>query len=204
MTKEEWIEEVRVKAMSRASINSDMINKGDEYKFHPVFIEKVLNNIYAEIVQAYYNQGKAVNNSMFTKRYSQTFSTDVDTNIKYLEYPEKFIPISDAQGAVRFIKAKSTYGITFEPIKDSDLHYFIDSEIASIDEVYGYVSNQERVDIFGDIDTAIVTAGVLMDVVIPFEAYDATDEIHIPVGQDEVMFERAISVLMDDKIQVNG
>jgi hypothetical protein len=204
MTKAEWIEEVRIKAMSRASISSDTINKGDEYRFHPVFVEKILNNIYNEIVHTYYNQGKVVNNSMFTKRYSQTFSTDIDTGIKYLAYPEKFVAISDSQGAVRFIKAKSTYGITFEPIKDSDLHYFIGSEIALIDEVVGYVSNQERVDLFGEIDSAILTSGVFMDVVIPFEAYESTDEIHIPVGQDEAMFERAISVLMDDKVQIDG
>lgn len=156
-----------------------------------------IGRTYNSSLTAMFTRG-GTNFDPYTKEYqSVAISQDTNTDVYYSTLPEKIInlPRKAGNGVIRISGMKST-SIEFAPIHNNALQSITTLEINDVDDVVGYVYKNGRVEYQGM--TATIASGtVKMELVIPFEAYDDTDEVMIPTGSDEILVQNVVQLIIN-------
>lgn len=162
--------------------------QGSEYHDEVVnrAIEKAINQLYTETflrdphsIQRYVKRFTAVAVSYDATAliYYSSFPTDTVSGVSITIMP---VPLPDKASGIRRISTVAQGGITFFPMDQREMELVSDSIfVNSVNTKIGYVVTQDRVEYY-NMDVATATAGVRMDILVPFSDYDETDQILIP------------------------
>ncbi len=187
MNKEELIEIVRLRVKPVVD-ETDYTNEA--------WIEKVMTLVYAEMVSAY--DFDLENSRYFTKDYEVAVLQDSVTDFYYSAFPAKIIYVQDAAGAVRFISPKKQKGLVFVPIMDTDLELIQELNTNIVDTKIKYTVGRDKIRYDG-ITSDLITSGVLIRLVVAFDAYEYTDEIYIPSDQQKTFIDQIILFIGGDR-----
>jgi len=158
------------------------------------YVGRVYNSMLAEVLAKNFS-----NTDPYVKEYTGvSISQDGTTNVYYSTLPEKIINIPRRAGnSVISIRGAQSESIEFAPMKNNMFRIIDGLDVDMVDDVIGYVCKPQnnRVEYQGM--TATVASGtVKMELIVPFETYDDTDEISIPTGMDEVLIRRTVDLIM--------
>jgi len=125
---------------------------------------------------------------------------DSDTGLYYSILPSDICPLIDIKSGVRNILPPSGDSVEFIPIARGQRSVFYATLGARINTKILYSvgkndSNELVVDYF-NMTSANLINPVRMYLVIPFDAYDDTDDIHLPGGQDQKFLETVINYML--------
>jgi hypothetical protein len=173
--------------MIKAEIRSMVFNVLPKYdktskytfRFIDACIEKAINSMYNDVFME-----SPLNLQRYTKGYGYTtaitVSTEALTGVKYSTLPESIVPFQDKSSGVRRISTIAQGKIMFLPMDFREMDLVANgSFFSTITTKIGYAVNQSRIEYFG-MTSAIQSAGVRMDLIIPFSKYAETDEVKIP------------------------
>lgn len=147
-------------------------------------IEKVLNEMYLEMFAL-----SPHSLQRFIVRYGTTTAITVlldgTTGVYYSNLPAAIVPVPDKASGVRRVSTMAQGEMMFYPM-DRREHDLIRSGtyFATANNLIGYSVNQTRVEYY-DMTAAVITAGVIMDLLIPFSVYADTDTVLIPELRDK-------------------
>jgi hypothetical protein len=157
--------------------------KGAEYHNEVVdrAIERVLNQLYITTFLA---------DPLFIQRYVKRFggttaiavSHDAVSGLYFSLYPTgySFVPLPDKASGVRRVSTVVQGGVTFYPIDQREMELISSgSYYSNVSTKIGYCVTQDRIEYLGMTPT-IATAGVRLDMLVPFSDYGENDEILIP------------------------
>ncbi len=174
-----------VKAEVRSTIKN-FLNKypqGSEYHDEVVdrAIERVINQLYTA---SFLRDPHSVNR--YVKRFggttALTVNYDASAGIYYTTYPSgySYVPLPDKASGIRRVTTVAQAGIRFFPMDQREMELVDDSVcVSGVSNKIGYVVTQDRIEYY-DMTAAIATAGVRMDMLVPFSDYADTDEVLIP------------------------
>lgn len=189
----------KAQIISFVSNNLKKIDKTNKY--HPVVIEKAITMAF--------NQGY---NTVFEKdprlldNYTVTYggggtpiaiAADANTSILESSLPEEYVPFKDKNSGVRNIATVIQSNVKFFPMSKREFEILPNTLIGELnvaDEIAYYVVRKDTIEYYG-VPAAVVSAGVRMDIVIPFDAYDADDDVIIPFGQDMMLIPAVIEMM---------
>lgn len=192
--------------MTKAEIISfvkNSLKKIDEtMQYHPVVIEKAItmafNNGFSDVFMV--NPQEL---DEYTKSYGDTAGTNITATLNSVTglyestIPQVYVPIPDKASGVRHVFTLA-YGTTkFYPMTKSELDMATSTlfgELKGSGYRIGYCVRGTKVEFYGMTST-IATAGVRMDLLIPFDKYSKTDEIKIPFSQDHKLIQAVIESL---------
>jgi len=159
----------------------DYISSMTGYRHHEKVIEYSITQAYGQMVHDYLN-GVIDSFQYWTKEYTeQAVTLDATKDLYYTDLPAAVVSIGSPTGAVREINTNQGQGLNFFPMGEDDWEYFygLDSETTNSD--IGYEIIGDKVWYF-NMDDDIAT--VRMVLAIPFNEFDATDEVTMPAGRD--------------------
>ena len=156
------------------------------------YVGRVYNSILAEVLTKGFS-----NTDPYVKEYTgMAISQDGTTNTYYSTLPEKIISIPRRSGnGVVSIRGTQSESIEFAPMTNNMFRIIDGLDVDEVDDVIGYVYKNGKVEYKG-MTTTVASGTVKMELIIPFESYDDTDEINIPTGMDEVLIRRAVDLIM--------
>lgn len=150
------------------------------YRFIESVAETVLKEMYGDLYKI--NPGLL---GQYTKAYGVTTTIVVSretgsTGIFYSTIPEKIINLPcKGSGVRRIYPGKAEAGV-FVPVDAREVDILYNSDVASVTSKIGYMVRQDtRVDYY-NMNTTLYTAGVRMDLLIPFSKYLDSDVVLIP------------------------
>jgi hypothetical protein len=152
----------------------------------------------------------------FTKEYENVaVSYDTTTRKYYSTLPERIITVNKPSSGIYDISIQEGTGVDdsfsvsstnlftdslqFVPMDNNRFRIMDGLDINLIDDVIGYTFKNYAVYYNGSttyLEQLHNNAGVRMSLVIPFERYADTDLVNIPFGDDEILMERVINLLM--------
>lgn len=121
---------------------------------------------------------------------------EVGTEIKYSELPAPIIQFPLVADGIRNIQTMKGTSLEFVPMSNDELSLIDNLDVNNIDDVIGYAFKNGRIEYKGMTNEILDGGGVRMDLVIPFEAYSDDDDIQIPSGQDERLFQIVVNSLL--------
>jgi len=148
-------------------------------------IERVINQLYTATFLA-----SPLSIQRYVKRFGGTTAIpvvlDAVAGIYYSSYPTGYsiVPLPDKSSGVRRVSTVAQAGITFFPMDQRELELVNDSYFENVSDKIGYVVTQDRVEYYG-MTVPIATAGVRMDLLIPFSDYGENDEVLVPEIPDK-------------------
>ncbi len=173
--------------MIKSEIISTVYNRLQRFdktgKFHQRVIaaevEAVLNTMYNEVfrMSPHYLQ-------RFCKGYGYAvpliISTEASTGIYYTTLPENIVCFPDRASGVRRVAYATQTGMGFYPMDQREWDLAMSGLYVNyVKDKIGYIVTTTRVEYYG-ITGAVISAGVRMDLIIPFSKYADTDVVLYP------------------------
>lgn len=186
----------------RSTIKNALPKYDSDNKYHPRFLDAVIEKVLSEMYWEVWSQDPLVL-QRFCKRYGGTTAVavlqDNIANVYYSNYPARFIPFPDKASGVRRVTTVSQAGFTFFPMDEREVELVNSgSYVNTVSDKIGYVVTPERVE-YWNMSAAIVTAGVRMDIMIPFSVYADSDDVVVPeISSDagETFIDRVLKTLV--------
>ena len=127
---------------------------------------------------------------------SETVSQEVTTKQYYVTLPVAIVQLPDKAEGVRSVEpADQTYatptgtGVVFVPMSDTAMKLKTNTDVGlSESSVIGYAVRYDQILFDANMTAALAAAKVHLKLVIPFDAYGATEEIPVPSGKDEQLY----------------
>lgn len=118
---------------------------------------------------------------------------DVEVNIRGSKYYST-LPVTplNVRDSIRITTIVGVE-VTFEREDDGQAEIFNELEVSKVSDIIGFKLRTDKVWYNGIGDEIDV---VDMAIVLPFEEYDYTDEIYLPVGSDELIIETTTNFLL--------
>jgi len=193
MKKKQLIELIGIRLTERYSME-------DKNRFHPEVISLNTGRLYNQMIT---DLALKMPNSLdvYTKLFKNVeVALDTDTNLYYSILPVDISPIIDPKSGIRNIHPMIGDYISFAPITRGQRTLITGSLLSSISTKIGYTvgkneNNELIVDYFNMTSDNDVSE-VRMYLVIPFEAYEDEDDIHLPGGQDMKFMESVINYML--------
>lgn len=165
-------------------------------------IEHAINQVYNDLFKN--NPGDLDD---YTKAYGATgaviaVAQDANTGVYYSTIPAAYIPLRDKASGIRHIRGGGLAStLVFYPgsRKDMDLLTSTDTydTLISNQDYIMYIVKRVTVEYKGSATTCSILQdqGVMMDILVPFTAFDDTDTVILPFGQDMKVQELAMVFL---------
>lgn len=162
-------------------------------KFHTKVVEYAIGRVYNDILlQVYANDPNDIDH--YTKQYvGVAVTSDSSSLYDYSDIPENIVMLPDARSGVRMVSTDQGDDLEFVAVTKDEYKYLDGLEVESIDSTVSYAVENDRV-VYRGVGDSVTT--VRMDLVIPFESYAYSDDIRIPSGQDMMLIERVVNLLM--------
>jgi len=172
----------------------------DKNRFTPGVISLTVGRMYNQMITEL--ALKSPNGlDIYTKLFKNIeVAQDTDTSLYYSILPVDISPIIDAKSGVRNILPMTGDLVSFVPITRGQRTIISNSLSSKISKKIAYTvgknSNNELI-----VDYLFMTSDnfislVRMYLVIPFEAYEGTDDIHLPGGQDMKFLEGVVNYML--------
>ena len=193
------------KAELRSLVKNALLKIDNTNKYHNNVIdhsiEHAMNQIYGDLFR---NNPSDLDD--YTKSYGDdespiAITLDSGTGYYYSTLPKPIVPIGDKASGVRHIRGYGTpvagsytrQDYNFVPMTRKELDLISDTYTGEYDGLsfgtIGYVVRRDKVQYYGlDATTHLIiidTGGVGMDLLVPFTAFDDTDIVMLPFGQDK-------------------
>ena len=190
-----------IKSEIRSLIKNELPKFDKTSKYHPRFldaaIEKVINELYTDVFKE-----NPLGLQRFTKPYGYdtalAVSTDAVIGLAYTTLPAKIVPFTDKASGVRRVSTVIQGGLTFFPMAQNEMDYVLSgSNVDSVSTRIGYAVTQERVEYY-NMTATVSSAGVRMDLIVPFSVYADTDNVLIPEitdRQGETFVDKVLKML---------
>lgn len=171
-------------------------------RYHPMVVEAACEKV---IIEMYNDIWKANPRLLdkYCKRYGATtpitIVQEAGTNIYYSTLPVRICTVPDKASGVRHIYPRAYTGNQFVPMDATDADFVFNTDVAIVSSKIGYMPRQDtRVD-YWNTNAVVRSAGVLLDLLVPFMQYADTDEVTIPELTEadgvKTFFERVLNVL---------
>jgi|GEM_PF-5571529 len=158
------------------------------------YIGRVYNSMLSEVLARSFS-----NTDPYVKEYTGIAITqDATTNVYYSTPTQSMVNIPRRAGnGIISIRATQSESIEFAPMTNNMFRIIDGLDVDQIDDVIGYVAKPQngRIEYKGMTST-VASGTVKVEMIVPFEAYDDTDEISIPTGMDEILIRRAVDLIM--------
>jgi hypothetical protein len=169
-----------------------------------VFHDRVIDAAIETVIKELYWELFAVDPlalQRYTVEYGITTPIAITYNntkaLYYSNLPVAIVALPDKASGVRRISTKQHTGFTYFPIDKRELDLLNDSYSGRTNYKVGYMVNQTSVEYY-NMNAAIATLGVKMDILQPFSAYADTDTVLIPEIRDRQgvdIVERVLKIL---------
>ena len=188
-------------------------------KYHPnvvdAAVERAINQAYSDIMLS---RPQELDN--YTRAYGDngttiTVSSNSNTNIKYSDLPADYVPLPDLASGVRAIYTATTGGKVFIPMSAQSFDFVTHStHTSNVTDMIGYVVRRDKVEYF-NMDSTTQSAGVRMEILLPFRSYADTDDVLLPFSRDLDFLEAVLRIMgivppadlkddnADEKVNVN-
>jgi hypothetical protein len=152
-------------------------------RYHSRFVEAVCEKVIVEM----YNDLFKINPLLldkYTKQYGVTtpiaISLESSSGLYYSTLPVQVVSLPDRASGVRHIYPVTQSGNQFVPMDAREADIISNTDVAIVTSKIGYRVRQDtRVDYYNT-NAVIRSAGVRMDLLIPFSIYADTDVVLIP------------------------
>lgn len=158
-------------------------------KYHENVIDRCVERILSEMYVELWSVNPRLLDA-FTRTYSNiAVATDAGTTQDYSVLSVKICHIPDKASGVRHIYTLTQAGNLFHPMDAYEADYLYNSDSAVVTSKIGYKVVEQastvypRID-YWNMDAVTRSAGVRMDLLIPFSAYADTDIVLIPEIKD--------------------
>ena len=175
------------KAELRSRVKNALIRIDKTAKYHNNVvdraIESVINQVYGDLFK---NNPGDLDDYTITVGDGGTpiaVSQNANSLIYYSTLPNVIAPINDKASGVRHIYTVEEGETTFVPMSKREIDLAPNTYFGTLSDKIGYAVRRDRVEYYG-MTIAIATAGVRMDLLIPFTEFDEDDIIMLPFGQD--------------------
>lgn len=167
-------------------------------KYHPLVVEHTLSICYNEMLVKTYSK-QYYDMDMFAKKFGDngtpiTVELNSNTGEYYSTLPSEIVVLPNINAGVKGILSLSSQDLVFAPMKGCDIKLIQGLECQQIDDVIGYTVYRDKV-IYTGMTSSIASAGVVMDLIVPFHAYDDSDNVNFPKGQENTIISMALSML---------
>ena len=189
----------KAESISFVSNNLKKIDKTNKY--HPVVIEKAItiafNQGYSDIFD---RDPRLLDNYTVTYGGGGTpiaIAADANTSILESALPAEYVPFKDKNSGVRSIATVAQSAVKFYPASKREFEILPNTlvgELNANDERAYYTVRKDTIEYYG-VPSAVVSAGVRMDIVIPFDAYSDGDDVIIPFGKDLQLIQAVIELM---------
>lgn len=177
-------------------------------KYHSEYVIRFLSPAY-EIFMNELAKRPGINLDIYAKSFLQVdVLYNEDEDFYYSTSPAPYLSIScRGQSGVQRIRTMKGKGVVFVPIQDDDAADVLDNLLKGIDNeiwwnVFGMIIKYQPSNIVREIKK------VKMDIMLPLSEMAEDDQIFIPDGAYELIFETAINLMnspgVEDKITDNN
>ena len=166
-------------------------------KYHPVVIEKAITLAFNQGYNDVFDQDPRLLDNYTVTYPTVAIAADGTTAILESTLPAEYVPFKDKNSGVRNIATIQQSDVKFFPASKREFEILPNTligELNTADEIAYYVVRKGTVEYYG-VPATIVSAGVRMDIVIPFDNYAADDTVIIPFGKDIQLIMAIIEVL---------
>ena len=189
MKKSQYIDEVR-----------NIVGK----EFHYKQIEAVLDNLYRQNVHDLTRQ-RLDSFDFLSKEYNEVaVSKDAISNIYYTALPVEILQFTDPTEGVRSINTVQGTDLNFSPTSENKVKLLTGLNFDNINTRIGYWVRHDKIWYYKMIPSI---TKVRLALVIPFTAYEETDNVALPSGRDYDIIQSAINLLLrkqPEKLKQNG
>jgi len=191
MTKSEIIALVR-NHISGGSVVGDLLHKTD-----PRVIELYVAAAYQDIVYEVFRTDQS-GLSLYAKSFMGVeVAADAVTGLYMSELPEAIIQLPGVASAVRSIRFDVGTELVFVPL-EADLMEsmkMLDAGNYTVNPTIGYCLRGTNSIEFMNFPLAEAAETLRIDLVIPFTAFSASEQVHLPSGKVSVLIEAVIELL---------
>ena len=167
-------------------------------RYHKKIIEKHIEVVYNAII-AEETKKAAITKSWsdldaFTKAYEVDVNYENGREEYYSNLPAKVMQLSKNRG-VRKIYPKKDQRYSFIYRNNNTIDIFSELEVDKIEERPRYYIESQKV-YYDYIGPEMAAEGVGMKLVVPFSEFDDNDEVALPNGKDNLIFDMVIARLI--------
>lgn len=188
MTREEYIE----------VIQSRLKRIDSTATFNARYVEGVLDVVWQNMI--FDLMGKRNTDPFFySKKYTPVVVAQDANNRYYSDLPDKIIHLPRVSSGIVRISQLAGTDMDFAPISERDFVMMRSQEVFQVSGTIYYYVTSDSVHYGDNMTTVIATAGVEIDMIIPFRSYDLDDDIPIPDGQTQSFIAASIEYLANTR-----
>jgi hypothetical protein len=141
----------------------------------------------------------------YAKDYTaQTVSQDATSKQYYTDLPVAIVQLPDRGEGVRSVEqatinfaTPSGTGVKFVPISDQAMRYKDNIDVGLAESsVIGYAVRYDKILFDRNMTSTLATAKVNLKLVVPFNVYGSTENVPIPSGQDETLYNLTLQFIL--------
>lgn len=172
MTREQYIEllQARLKRIDSAA------------RFNPRYVEGALDMAWQNLAFNAIGKGGA-DDFFYTKQYSPVLVVQDSNGRYYSDLPAPIINLPRAASGVVRINQLAGIDMDFAPVTERDFIMMRSQEVFQISGTIYFHVTKDQVFYGDNMTVPIASAGVKMDLTIPFRTYTLDEELPIPAGQ---------------------
>jgi len=187
------------KAEYRSLIKNLLAKIDKENKYHEMVIDHAVDHALAQIYWEVWKQNPPELDN-YTKEYGVSTAITVTQNATTTIYestiPEVYIPMPDKASGIRHIFTLEQGGIVFVPMSQTEIDYVPNTLVGELTDRIGYAVKNEKVE-YWNMNAVVAAAGVRMEILIPFTAYEDDDVVKLPFGINEEILQLVLVYLKD-------
>jgi hypothetical protein len=167
-----------------------------EAKYTPQMVEKTVELAFDDLCYQAYAYGLKTgiydNLDMYVRAYRMNVLTDTTRDEKYSVIPVKSTSIPDTV-ALRQLSPTKGQRLAFAPIENYSLPVWNELEVNQVDNRVSFYIENGR--IYYDEKLPQEITEVLGKIVVPFSAFQDTDSVFVPFGQNTALFTQIVQIL---------
>lgn len=163
-------------------------------QFSMPYVQGQIDIVWQDLCVKTYNEN-IIDSFFYTKLHTPVTITNPASGLAYADVPEEMIRLPRIGEGIISINQIDSRSADFKPIREKDYRLMTSQEVYRTGgDIYWYL-RYDRVFFGESITNDIITAGVDMNICIPFSKYDLDEELPLPGGQAEAFMEMAVNYL---------
>ena len=164
-------------------------------KYPKPVIELYLDMAYSDVMQEEFEKAGS-DMTIFdnaARPYKVLVDYNKDTEMRFFALPVQLIPLRPNQAAIRSISMYKGQQVAFAPISNSSIPVWNELEAMGIDSTCSYMIEDNNVVLYRNAPQ--VGAEIMVKIITPFSELSDTDNVTVPGGKNEMLFQRMYSFM---------
>lgn len=165
-------------------------------KFHPrviaIYINMAFNDILIEVLKEANFHRDFSTLDPYVKRYVEKIKIDSITQKKYVDMPVSVVPMFDAE-QYRLVCPPLNEALAFAYLANNSQAMWEILEAAEVDSTPGFSIEAKKM--WFDDNLPVGQEDILMKLLVSFQDLNDDDEVVIPGGKNEILFERVYNFM---------